>query len=912
MKIFKKIAAALVCAALIVPPAAAVNSFAEEKTMNVTIDGAKALTNEARIYRGAGFISANNSSRLLLDYKAENPAAYWEILNYMFGEDGLRMSHMKLEMGADINSSSGTEPNVMRTEDEKADVTRGAGFQLAADARSINPDLTLDMLYWSEPLWVTNAEDVYAARYKWYKSTLDAAYETYGLKFDYVSAVRNERAADKEWIKYLSKSLKAETDCLYDYSAIKIVAGDEVCTWNIARDMLNDEELMRAVDVVGSHYTSWASDEAKRLAEEYGKELWFSEGCSPMGYAQGIWRYDGTGSGMSDINGLLDIANRVITMASGGYMTLYEYQPAVAAYYDGVTYCQKQLILANEPWSGYYLVDSGYYMALHFGQFIKKGWTYVEDACFADGVAGGDGHAIVDATYSYMTACDPDTGDYSIVITNTTPDPITYNFTVTNLAKSSSAVNMWETRGPDGGAWNGSYFRHTDTVTPAENGGGYTFSVTIKPYSLVTLSTLEVGEKSFPKASSKVLPLPYADDYEYADYPADYLSSRGNAPRYTTDEGGAFEVQNIDGNNVLMQMITPETKSTEWGGTPNPVTNFGDDRWFNYSVSADIKFAPSDAPDGNYAGAGLRYNLGSSGESGWWLALYENGDWALKFGGSNVAAEGKVEISPEWNNIRLEADEDVFRGYVNGELVVEHTTEWAWQGAGRAALYSSYNRNCFDNFIAAPLDENRTDTYVTRFDNTDPCVSYSGDWSHNTMSGYSDYRRTISTGSENAAVTVEFEGTGFAVTGKNNVKNGDIAIAVEIDGEMIEDAYKVESVGSRKIAYVKHGLEKGKHTAEITVVSGKLSVDGVEVVGGDIGIWDGTRYEAAESADTADTTEQSVQPPEQPVSAEVSSVDNGAAHDEKKRVPIAPIAIGAAVLAAGGIAAVVISKKKKK
>ena len=47
----------------------------------------------------------------------------------------------------------------MRTEDEKADVTRGAGFQLAADAKSINPDLTLDMLYWSEPLWVTNAED---------------------------------------------------------------------------------------------------------------------------------------------------------------------------------------------------------------------------------------------------------------------------------------------------------------------------------------------------------------------------------------------------------------------------------------------------------------------------------------------------------------------------------------------------------------------------------------------------------------------------------------------------------------------------------------------------------------------------------------------------------------------------------
>lgn len=909
MRIFKKIIAALVCAALAVPSAVTVNSFAEERTMNVTIDGAKAMTTEAMLYRGAGFISANNSSRLLLDYKAENPDTYWEIMNYMFGKDGACMTHFKLEMGADINSSSGTEPNVMRTEDEKADVTRGAGYQLAADAKSINPDLTLDMLYWSEPLWVTNAEDVYDARYKWYKSTLDAAYETYGLKFDYVSAVRNERAADNEWVKYLSKRLKSETGCPYDYSAIKIVAGEEVCTWNAARDMLADEELLNAVDVVGSHYTSWASDDAKRLATEYGKELWFSEGSSSMGYAQGIWRYDGNGSGMSDINGVLDIANRIITMASGGYMTLYEYQPAVAAYYDGVTYCQKQLILANEPWSGYYLLDGGYYMSLHFGQFIKKGWAYVEDACHADGKAGGDGHAIVDATYSYLTATDPDTGDYSTVITNTTPDPITYNFTVTNLDKASSAVNVWETRGPNGGEWNENYFRHIDTVTPTENGGNNTFSVTVKPYSMVTLSTLEVEEKSYPAASSKVLPLPYTDDYGYAEYPADYLSSRGNAPRYTTDEGGAFEVQNIDGNNVLMQMITPETKSTEWGSTPNPVTNFGDDRWFNYSVAADVKLAPSDSPDKNYAGVGLRYNLGSSGESGWWFSLYENGKWVLKFGSNNVAEEGTAEIGSDWNNIKLEADEDIFRCYINGELVAEHTTEWAWQAAGRAALYSSYNQNCFDNFVAAPLDETRTDTYVARFDNTDPCVSYAGDWSHNTMSGYSDYKRTISTGSANAEVTIEFEGTGFAVTGKNTDEN---VISVEVDGVKVEDSYTAERVGSRKIAYCKHDLEKGQHTAKITVVSGQFSIDGVEITGGDIALLGAS---AAEPAAAEETAEPAQTQPAQSTPEDVSTPDNAdaAPNEEKNGVPIIPIAVGAAaVIAAGAAAAVIISKKKKK
>lgn len=188
-------------------------------------------------------------------------------------------------------------------------------------------------------------------------------------------------------------------------------------------------------DVIGSHYTSFADDTTKKLAEEYGKELWFSEGSSPMTYAQSAYRFDEGNSGLTGLNGALDIANRMITMVSGGYMTLYEYQPAVAGYYDGVTYCQKQLINANTPWNGYYTLDSGYFMNLHFSQFMDKGWSFIFDACYSDAKAGGDGHALVDAKYSYITACSND-GDYSTIITNTTSEPITYNFEVTNLTKS--------------------------------------------------------------------------------------------------------------------------------------------------------------------------------------------------------------------------------------------------------------------------------------------------------------------------------------------------------------------------------------------------------------------------------------------------------------------------------------------
>ena len=87
-------------------------------------------------------------------------------------------------------------PGVKRTAEEVPEVTRGAGFMLAADAKRINPNVTADLLRWGEPLWVTAAfaeskEAGFAARYRWFYETLVAAYITYGLTFDYISPEKN-------------------------------------------------------------------------------------------------------------------------------------------------------------------------------------------------------------------------------------------------------------------------------------------------------------------------------------------------------------------------------------------------------------------------------------------------------------------------------------------------------------------------------------------------------------------------------------------------------------------------------------------------------------------------------------------------------------------------------------------------
>jgi len=128
-------------------------------SMEIIADGTQANENPAASYRGLGCISANNASRLLLDYKVEHPKEYEEIMRLLFQKDyGIGLSHIKLELGADVNSSAGTEPATKRTAEEHADVTRGAGFQFAADAKSHQPRYYTGFAFAGEkPAWVARA-----------------------------------------------------------------------------------------------------------------------------------------------------------------------------------------------------------------------------------------------------------------------------------------------------------------------------------------------------------------------------------------------------------------------------------------------------------------------------------------------------------------------------------------------------------------------------------------------------------------------------------------------------------------------------------------------------------------------------------------------------------------------------------
>lgn len=781
-------------------------------------------------------VSGNNSSRLLLDYKNQNPKQYQELLQLIFGDKGCGVQHLKIEMGADINSSSGTEPCTMRTPDEKADVTRGAGFILAADAKKVNPNLTLDMLWWSEPLWIEKEnglmsgaqlpkEKIYENRYLWYRENLVAAYETFGLKFDFVSATQNERAWDADWIIYLSNHLKSDSKAPYDFSKIKIVAGDEVCTWNQANLMVENKELFDAIDVIGSHYTYWSNETVQNLREN-GKEVWMSEGSSPMGYAKNLSRYDGNGSGLNGLNGVLDVASRIITMYAAGKMTLYEFQPVVAAYYDGVTYCHKQLISAQTPWNGYYELDSGFFMTLHFSLFIKRGWLMLDQASFADGHAAGDGHALGGATYSCLSACNPKTGDWSSVITNTTENPIEYNFELKNDDKK---LWLYET----------SSWKKSDSLkkSPVKIKNKLC-KIIIKPNSIVTLSTINTNPledalslSSVSEKDDKVLALPYEDDFSYSD---DFLSERGGAPLYTTDEGGAFEVIEENGQKILQQKILLENKTREWGGSPEPVTNLGDDRWFNYSVQIEDRFDPSDISANNYIGIGGRYNLPDSGKNGIWLKLQANGKWDLMRNNQSIK-NGNIETLSKddkwqkaWHKLSLSFEGMKISAFIDDVEVCDFELglgeKVSLQGAGRAAIYSAYRKNCYKNLKITPLGEKY---YITRFDNLDSVFTYDDKtpWEHSLMDSFKCYKRTVSKGQKGSSFTLTFSGSAFILTGNSEKGAG---IKVTLDGKEYE-IIKVGKTGNREALYYSGDLKEGKHKAEITILAGSLNLDGAEI-----------------------------------------------------------------------------------
>ncbi|MDR7188466.1 hypothetical protein J2Y46_001289 [Microbacterium sp. BE35] len=649
------VTAAVVAAPLAVPTMAQA-AGADPVTVNVTgADIAAAAQNRNGLtFKGFGVLSANSTSALLLDYKSQHPDAYWELIETLFGGDHPIMNTVKIEMGNDRNTSTGPNASTMRTRDEYPNVLREPGFQLAADAQLVaHGDVHVSLLRWNRPAWVANDAD----QYIWFKNTVLAAYREFGVMIDSINPDTNETSSPNiqlyknfsGWVRGDEKGYEGATASDPNngfaseeekslYRAIQTIAADTVGTppvsFGNAMTSATDSSLRDAVDVVGFHYSS-ADDSAgnmKKIAEQLDKEVWNSEGQSTFSSSadrpnnNASDEQGGFGTQFGGTNSALEMGNWVTTGFNASRRTMNIFQPAIGSFYDGFQYSSKELVNARDPWSGWMYYDGGLAVIEHFTQFAKLGWENADNTAGiwraipkASGSELGTGNPPSGARAggaSYTTLAAPDASDFSTVIINDSKFTKTYRIVAKDLNLGADQTGeVWETRAADAGqAYDANYLKPVGEVTPAADG---TYSVTVKPWSAVTFTTLDhatvgaAGKLAAKDGYGSALPsskeytdadggrdvldtdasgnvngvtddaVLYADDFDYAeqgnikDYdPASgelsdgtvsYLDSRGNqtkpagTPAVQSEDNGATPRYANDTNGAFESVATPDT-----------------------------------------------------------------------------------------------------------------------------------------------------------------------------------------------------------------------------------------------------------------------------------------------------------------------------------------------------------------
>jgi len=319
-----------------------------------------------------------------------------------------------------------------------------------------------------------------------------------------------------------------------------------------------------------------------------------------------------------------------------GSMTSTEIWSPVTSYYDNLPAAGSGLMEANTPWSGHYEVKSTIWVTAHTTQFAQPGWRYLDSA---SGNLPEHG--------SYVSLRSKDGRNWSTILETVGAErPQTISFHVTG-GLAAAGVHVWETN-------NSRSFDHVADLTPVRGAFEYTFD----PDSLYSLTTTSGQGKGLDQPPpGRPFPLPYADDFEQTPI--------GHAPRYLSDQDGAFEVRPCVGRpgRCLEQVVVE--KPVAWAAMPDPYTLAGDADWKDYSVGADVHFLSS-------ASARLMGRIDSADDweddgqsplpSGYLLSLKPGGEWEL----SSVSfhhpvatlASGSAAIDrAQWHRLKLD-----FRG----------------------------------------------------------------------------------------------------------------------------------------------------------------------------------------------------------------------------------------------------------
>lgn len=832
----------------------------------LTIDGDQLQLdqNEANTIKGFGLLSCNNTSRLLMDYKWEQPKVYQQVLQHLFGGEHPLMRMLKVELGSDSNTSCGTEPAPQRAADEPANVGHGMGFQLIADAKRIQPDLKTCMLRWAEPgflrpTWQQVKSDdpdqkvpsaSFEGMYQYYKQTVIAAWQAYGYVFDYIDPDRNEtKHLMYRYLKWFAHRLQNDQDDfpegfpLADYHAIKLITSDQNYGTDMGTELLKDPELQAVIPAVGYHYNTDDGPDHPftQIADQLHKEVWYSEGVAPVTFGT-LRVQDTTGIGIGGFISALDVANRLVKSYARSRRSLYIFQPAIGGLYPGAKYPGKQLLEMDTPWSGYFQQDTvGLAVMHHFTDFAltgwrdqtaDKNWRYVPSATVSE-VAGTENLSQAFGAASAMTLVAPDRADYTVILVNDTNAPQHYQVSVKDLAAASKPLHVWQTWADENGKIHDR--EQVATLTPKDG----VVTVMIAPRAIVSATTADFQPQAqlTSPAVSQDQPLQqdpekhvlFHDDYTYADMPEDYLKRRGGTPRYTTDMDGAFEVVEHAGKPVLQQQITEQSRALAWETQTDPNFTVGDIRWLNYAAALTFTFdttTQQNTVSANYVGLGVRSVDDFEGSlfSAPYAATITVGG-KLRFyvrGALQNTLDVPVFDAAVSHELVVQATDRHIAVQVDGETYVTYDDPSNQPGlAGQVKVGTGYFRTVIHSLTVTSTSA--TAVLGHRRDDLDASLAFSDEhWARIAARFPHAWERSQSTGEQGAKLDFDTEGTGFVLFGTQEQPS---RLRITVDGRT-QEVVPLTALAKQPNTMVTD-LAAGQHHVTVTVIDGSYTFDGV-------------------------------------------------------------------------------------
>ncbi len=641
-------------------------AHANSQQIQIALDG----KSQGKIFDGLGAVSAGASSRLLIDYPEPERS---QILDYLFKPGyGASLQHLKVEIGAGVNSTDGSEPSHMRTSTDHSS-TRGYEWWLMTEAHKRNPNIVLEILPWGAPAWVgrdvAGKKTLYSNQMAEYVADfIQTAKHDYSLDIAY-TGVWNERDYNIAYIKQLHDILKA------DHLATQIACCDS--DWGIANDILKDPELAADIAIIGAHYPRTDDGNVYGMltttvaARKTAKPLWSSED-QPNGGGGPFVSRDWPAGGRI----LAHLYNRNYLEGS---ITSTEIWSPITSYFENLAAPHSGLMYANTPWSGHYDVQSPIWVTAHTTQFAQPGWQYLDSS---------SGNLPEKGTY--VTLRSTDKKNWSIVLeTIDAKQPQKIFFKISG-GLATTLVHIWETNSTH-------TFEQVASVKPVTGAFEFTFD----PDSIYSLTTTTgQGKGSAQPPPPAAFPLPYADNFE--DTPI------GHAPKYLSDQDGAFEVQPCVGRagRCLEQVIT--AIPIRWDPLPDPFTLTGDSAWTDYTVSADIRFLSNAQVTlmGRIDSADAFEDGNARWPSGYILRLQPDGTWELlstEYKKPTVSlAAGMAIIKPgQWHLLELHFKGTQITAILEGTTLA--TVQNSTHTHGMFALGSECDHVQFDNLRVTPF-----------------------------------------------------------------------------------------------------------------------------------------------------------------------------------------------------------------